>query len=173
MTQSLLRRYRHEGRSEEAYRLSGAIFEAKQQVFSGHGDISLAAHSMAAFGFDRQALALLGTAPNVERRGLPYDLAWKAGKWDLPLPAGGELRDGPTAIYTVLRSLQQDRDFQHSQSLLDNALVHQATRLFNISDSSPVPDKVATSALLTLFTVQQLQPSHSSPLAPNDLSGLP
>lgn len=173
INEGLTRKYTHETRAESAYRVSGAIFEARSQVNGQLPNPLDVARPMASSGFTHQAIGLLGSGSPNTRDTLPYDLAWKTGAWDLPFPSHQIDTDTSASIYAILRTLRNDTDSSYAQQLLYRSMNCQARKLLSITHENPTPDREAVSALMLFHEVNNLRMNPAAPFQPSQIQRLP
>lgn len=166
-----MRKYSHESKSEAAYRVSAALFQARTQLDARSSNMEPIVQSMAKSGFTCQANMLLSASKEVDPRNgtLPFDLAWKTGSWSLPLPPDESRKDGSTATYAILRALEHETSSSHAQVLLQHSLEVQALQIASISHQNPLPDREAVGSLLLLHEIDR---SRMDPVARKDIQEL-
>lgn len=156
ISENLTRKYRHERRFEEAYRIHGALFEAASLASPRDCKLDPVVEAMAATGFVRQASCLTSGGGAAGHRTVPYELAWKTGSWEIPAPGFQQRQDPSGTIYMLLRAVQQDRDTSQVTALAEEALATQAKRLAATSSDSTVPTASIVSALIGLHEVRSM-----------------
>ncbi|GAA5938292.1 hypothetical protein JCM10213_003256 [Rhodosporidiobolus nylandii] len=162
--QALLRRYRHEGQWDGAFRTYGAQHEAQTHQ-SGGVDSSATAGvvtSLASFGFNRLAMSvyqparLEGTlqAQDVPAD-LPYELAWRTDVWDLPIErqAAGS---SSVSLYSALRACRTARSSEATHLAVASAMVSEVQKLSAVTLDLPRPNQEALSTILALREVERL-----------------
>ncbi|GAA5930447.1 DNA-binding protein kinase TEL1 [Sporobolomyces koalae] len=160
--QSLVNRYRHEGRWQDAFSAYGARYEAQAQHL-GSFDRSATAGvvvSLASFGFNRLASSMLEPArldgslqDGNFSPDLPYELAWRTDCWDLPV----ERRAAGTSsahLYSALQAVRSNRPIADSLAIVDNCLIDEVAKLANVGLESPNPEDKVISTILALREVK-------------------
>ncbi|GAA5890089.1 hypothetical protein JCM6882_009223 [Rhodosporidiobolus microsporus] len=158
--QALLRRYRHEGQWDGAFRTYGAQHEARSQQdsFATAGVVS----SLASFGFNRLAMAvyqparLEGTLKAQDvAADLPYELAWRTDVWDLPIEQSA-VGSSSVSLYTALRACRTARAPDSTRLAVDAAMVDEVKKLSAVTLDLPRPNTEALSTILALREIHRL-----------------
>ncbi|KAK4700270.1 serine-protein kinase ATM, partial [Phenoliferia sp. Uapishka_3] len=161
--EALARRYRHEGRWNDALGNYGADYENPSTTFgklSSSKSTAGVVQSLAHSGFNRLAMSLLQPAqveglvserdiPN----GLSYDLGWRTDTWDIPVERR-EAQTSSVAVYKALRAVHTARDDNDLPSLVDLLLIEETCKLSSVNLNSPTPDDSAVSAILALREIR-------------------
>ncbi|GAA5978039.1 hypothetical protein JCM11641_006607 [Rhodosporidiobolus odoratus] len=162
--QALLKRYRHEGEWDGAFRTYGARHEAQSRQV-GSLDSSATAGvvtSLASFGFNRLAMSVYqparidGTlkAQDVPPE-LPYELAWRTDVWDLPVErqAAGS---SSVSLYSALRASRMSRSVEATRAAVASAMADEVKKLSAVTLDLPRPNREALSTILALREVDSL-----------------
>ena len=156
--EALLRRYRHEGNWDGAFRAWGARHEA--QVYHPDRRDSAATGgvvaALASFGFNRLALdvwqpaRLSGSLAEKDiASDLPYELAWRTDVWDLPVERAATSTSSAT-LYTALKACRTSRSADAARTLTIDALTSEVQKFGRVCLDYPKPDPNTTSTLLAL-----------------------
>ena len=177
--QALLRRYRHEGQWEPAFRMYGAGHEAQTHSHGAGRDpaaIAGVVSSLAAFGFNRLALSVLQPARLDGSVGehdvppeLPYDLAWRTDVWDLPVERAAA-DTSSVSLYKALRASRTARSSQVACDAASEALVHEVQKLGAVSLDLPRPSGETLATILALREVHRLAHLQDGDKAAPDLT---
>ncbi|GAA5876129.1 hypothetical protein JCM3774_003506 [Rhodotorula dairenensis] len=156
--EALLRRYRHEGNWDGAFKTWGARHEAQvyhpdQRDSAATGGVVAA---LASFGFNRLALDVWQPArlsesladKDVETE-LPYELAWRTDVWDLPIDRAATSSSNAT-LYTALKACRTSRSVDAARSVAIDALTFEVRKFGRVCLDYPNPDSNAASTLLAL-----------------------
>ncbi|GAA6019897.1 hypothetical protein JCM11491_004857 [Sporobolomyces phaffii] len=162
--QSLVNRYRHEGRWPDAFGTYGARHEAQSRQ-SGVIDRAATAgvvSSLASFGFNRLAMSVLqparleGTLREDDvSLDLPYELAWKTDVWDLPVEERA-VTTSSAALYSALQASRPGRSIETAQAAVRTSLVSEIGKLSKVELDLPSPDAKVVSTVLALREVHDL-----------------
>lgn len=176
--QALLRRYRHEGQWEDAFRMYGARHEAQSHSYGSRDPaaVSGVVSSLAAFGFNRLALSILqparldGTVGEQDvAPALPYDLAWRTDVWDLPIERGAA-DTSSVSLYKALRASRMARSSQAARDAASDALVTEVKKLGTVSLDLPRPNNKTLATILALREVHRLSALQDGDKAAADLT---
>lgn len=154
--QALTRRYHHEKRWNDAFRIHGADYEGVPDPRATLGVME----SLASSGFSRLAMSILkpsrlegGISEADLPPGLPYQLAWQTDTWDLPI----ERRAAGTssvALYSALRLVHASREHDGLLESVNAGIVSEASKLATVSLDLPMPSRDALSTLLALREIR-------------------
>ncbi|GAA5832573.1 hypothetical protein JCM11251_001373 [Rhodosporidiobolus azoricus] len=179
--EALLRRYRHEGQWDSAFRTYGAQHEARtqQDSLATAGVVS----SLASFGFNRLAMAVYqparldGTLKTQDvAADLPYELAWRTDVWDLPIERSAA-KSSSVSLYSALRACRIGRSGDQPRLTVDAAMVDEVKKLAAVTLDLPRPNTEALSTILALREVYRLadikQGTNLAPALTTSLATLP
>ena len=162
--ESLVSRYRHEGRWTDAFRTYGSRHEAQSRQLGVIDRASTAGvvTSLASFGFNRLAMSVLQPARlegSLQEEDLsadlPYELAWRTDVWDLPVEA--RAADTSSAVlYSALRASRSGRSIEVAQESVQSSLVTEIGKLSKVGLNLPSPDSKVVSTILALREVYRL-----------------
>ncbi|GAA5821356.1 hypothetical protein JCM3770_006348 [Rhodotorula araucariae] len=162
--QALLRRYRHEGQWEDAFRVYGARHEAQSHSFGAPDPAAMSGVvlSLAAFGFNRLALSVFQPARLDGTIGehdvppeLPYELAWRTDVWDLPIERHAA-DTSSVSLYKALRASRMARSSDGARSAATDALIAEVKKLGSVSLDLPRPNSETLSTVLALREIHRL-----------------
>ncbi len=142
----------HEGKWQVAFEMSAAWYEVGQQMGHSFESTSLT-QPLGQLGYHALAsdLTRASTSAPSSVNGL-YDVAWQAGRWDLPtVDAQAEAGSGQT-LYTVLRALQHGQGWQQAEETLSLAA---DTQLRGIATCVSEPSRALRKTCLELLGVAQ------------------
>ncbi|GAA6044295.1 hypothetical protein JCM8097_008685, partial [Rhodosporidiobolus ruineniae] len=179
--QALLKRYRHEGQWDGAFRTYGAQHEAQASSFGALNSSATGGviTSLASFGFNRLAMAVyqparLEGALKAEDvpADLPYELAWRSDVWDLPIErqAAGA---SSVSLYSALRASRTSRTAEETRRVVEATMVDEVKKLSAVTLDLPRPNTEALSTILALRDVHRLAELHEGDkLTPELISSL-
>ncbi|BGP41354.1 Serine/threonine-protein kinase tel1 [Rhodotorula kratochvilovae] len=162
--QALLRRYRHEGQWEDAFRMYGARHEAQSHSFGASDPTAMSGvvSSLSAFGFNRLALSVFQPARLDGTIGehdvppeLPYELAWRTDVWDLPIERSAA-ETSSVSLYKALRASRMARSSEGARSAATDALVTEVKKLGSVSLDVPRPNGETLATVLALRDIHRL-----------------
>lgn len=162
--EALVRRYEHEGRWGDAFRVYGSAYEGQSGRTCAFLDLSATpgvVQSLASTGFNRLAMAILQPARTEGavreeslKPGLPYELGWRTETWDLPIEKRSA-GSSSVALYSSLRSVHAARDPAELQAIVDSATLAETSKLALVSLDVPTPNEEALSTLLSLREIRR------------------
>ena len=132
--QNLLRRLDHEGHHLRAFGLHGAELEAGAGAATNRADLIASARHLHSFGLNHTARTIARTVQNeAGRKGrdsddLFFDIAWRTGDWDLPVPESTRLSSSG-AFYSALRAVHRERDAATAKAKIEDAIQVEMLRL--------------------------------------------
>lgn len=179
--EALLRRYRHEGNWDGAFKAWGARHEA--QVYHPDRRDSAATGgvvaALASFGFNRLALdvwqpaRLSGSLTEKDiASDLPYELAWRTDVWDLPVERAATSTSSAT-LYTALKACRTSRSADSARTLTIDALTLEVQKFGRVCLDYPKPDPNTTSTLLALREAVDFGTVTSEPGLVAQMAGVP
>ncbi|MBW0465571.1 hypothetical protein O181_005286 [Austropuccinia psidii MF-1] len=160
----LLQRYQHESLWDSAFGLHGAILEGTNVASPEFSEaMTLIANYLSNSGLNRLAHAVLDTQRSNHhshqnqlgldstkaqvQSTLPFELAWRASNWDLPVTDQLDL-DSSTRVYGALQSYNRDRDLRLQTQVLETCMLGQFQELVKTTiGSAQTCSKVIGSAL--------------------------
>lgn len=164
VSEALVRRYEHEGRWSDAFRVYGSAYEGQSSRAGAALDLSATpgvVQSLASTGFNRLAMAILQPArtegavlDEALKPGLPYELGWRTETWDLPIEKRSS-GSSSVALYSSLRSIHAAREPAELQAIVDSATVAETSKLALVSLDVPTPNEEALSTLLALREIRR------------------
>ncbi|GAA6010816.1 hypothetical protein JCM10207_005857 [Rhodosporidiobolus poonsookiae] len=176
--ETLLRRYRHEGQWDGAFRMYGARHEAQSRQLGAVDSAATAGvvTSLASFGFNRLAMSIYqparldGTmqAQDVSAD-LPYELAWRTDVWDLPIERQAA-RSSSVSLYSALRAARTSRSVEATRSSVALAVVDEVKKLSAVTLDLPRPNQEALSTILALREVDRLADLKENDRLPPELT---
>ncbi|KAG8966808.1 Serine/threonine-protein kinase tel1 [Tulasnella sp. 419] len=147
-------RFRHESQWENSFLYSGASFEAGLK--SGSLGVAESLHS---YGFHQLAMQTVLSTANKQQGGdgslsdVPYELAWRTQRWDLPL---GDIREYPGAtLYAALRAVHRVRDQITVDGVVRHLLREEMERLRALGNEDMAQIRKSTQTLMCLREIQR------------------
>jgi ataxia telangiectasia mutated family protein len=133
---TLLKRFHHENRWEQAFRFHGAALEAAS---TDHQHLAGTLRSLCAFGFDRLAMTSYREvsaedASSTEHTSMGYRLGWRTETWDLP-DIGGVDETG-RSLYLAMRAICRERDPHAVDVVLEDALRNEIDTLRRLGEEN-------------------------------------
>jgi ataxia telangiectasia mutated family protein len=131
---NLRRRLDHEGEHMRAFGLHGADLEVNQGGAHRRADLLASARHLHAFGLNRAAQTIARVVQNQAGRtaehteDLFYDIAWRTGEWDLPVPDAGH-PSSSGSFYSALRAVHRERDSSTAKLRIEDAIKVEMMRL--------------------------------------------
>ena len=125
--QALHRRLIHEGDYWRSFGLHSADIEAQ----SNSSTVLAATKDLHRLGLDRISGLIMGNlrgrgGETADAQSLTFDLAWRTGDWDLPIPA---VASSHTLLYSALRAVHRELDLDVARKLVGGAIKTECARL--------------------------------------------
>jgi ataxia telangiectasia mutated family protein len=117
-----------------AFGLHGADLEVNQGGAHRRADLLASARHLHAFGLNRAAQTIARVVQNQAGRtaehteDLFYDIAWRTGEWDLPVPDAGH-PSSSGSFYSALRAVHRERDSSTAKLRIEDAIKVEMMRL--------------------------------------------
>jgi ataxia telangiectasia mutated family protein len=158
---ALNRRLQHEGEHHRSLGLHAAALESGLQSISGRSNALLVMKDMHHLGFNQLSNAVFGQVKSVDQQNastpsdpLIFELAWRTGDWDLPLPKGDDV-SSEARLYAALRAVHRERDPNAAAVVVQEGIGAEVARLKDLGMERTGQVKKAVVDLLCLREVDR------------------